>query len=45
MPNIVGDYSTTIINIFKDVATRYENNLEIIKQTEDEINDINHEIE
>lgn len=45
MPNIVGDYSTTIIDIFKDVATRYENNLEIIKQTEDEINDINHEIE
>lgn len=45
MPNIVGEYSTTIIDIFKDVATRYENNLEIIKQTEDEINDINHEIE
>lgn len=45
MPNIVGDYSTTIIDIFKDVATRYENNLDIIKQTEDEINDINHEIE
>lgn len=45
MSNIVGDYSTTIIDIFKDVATRYENNLDIIKQTEDEINDINHEIE
>lgn len=45
MLNIVGEYSTTIIDIFKDVATRYENNLEIIKQTEDEINDINHEIE
>lgn len=45
MPNIVGEYSTTIIDIFKDVATRYENNLEIIKQTEEEINDINHEIE
>ena len=45
MPNIVGDYSTTIIDIFKDVVTRYENNLDIIKQTEDEINDINHEIE
>ena len=45
MPNIVGDYSTTIIDIFKDVVTRYESNMEIIKQTEDEINDINHEIE
>lgn len=45
MTNTVVDYSNTIIDIFKDVATRYENNLEIIKQTEDEINDINHEIE
>ena len=45
MTNIVVEYSTNIIDIFKDVATRYENNLEIIKQTEDEINDINHEIE
>ena len=45
MSNIVVEYSNNIIDIFKDVATRYENNLEIIKQTEDEINDINHEIE
>ena len=45
MQNIVGDYSTTIIDIFKDVVTNYEHNLEIIKQTEDSINDINHEIE
>ena len=45
MPNIVVDYSNTIIDIFKDVAKSYESNLEIIKQTEDEINDINHEIE
>lgn len=45
MSNIVSDYSNTIIDIFKDVAKRYESNLEIIKQTEDEINDINHEIE
>lgn len=45
MTNIVVEYSTNIIDIFKDVAKRYESNLEIIKQTEDEINDINHEIE
>ena len=43
MQNIVGDYSTTIIDIFKDVVTNYEHNLEIIKQTEDSINDINHD--
>ena len=45
MTNTVVDYSNTIIDIFKDVAKRYESNIEIIKQTEDEINDINHEIE
>lgn len=45
MPNIVSDYSTTIIGIFNDVSKRYESNLEIVKQTEDEINDINDEIE
>lgn len=45
MPNIVGNYSTAIIDIFKDVVTNYERNLEVIKQTEDELNDINHEIE
>lgn len=45
MKNTVVDYSNTIIDIFKDVAKRYESNIEIIKQTEDEINDINHEIE
>lgn len=45
MTNIVVEYSTNIINIFNDVEKRYESNLEIIKQTEDELNDINHEIE
>ena len=45
MSNIVVDYSTNIIDIFKDVVKRYQTNLEIIKQTEDELNDINHEIE
>lgn len=45
MPNIVNDFTTTIITIFKDVVERYERNVEIIKQTEDELNDLNHEIE
>lgn len=45
MPNIVDNYSTAIIDIFKDVVSNYERNLEVIKQTEDELNDINHEIE
>lgn len=45
MTNIVVEYSTNIIDIFNDVVKRYQTNLEIIKQTEDEINDINHEIE
>ena len=45
MSNIVVDYSTNIIDIFTDVVKRYQTNLEIITQTEDELNDINHEIE
>ncbi len=45
MVNIVNNYSTTIITIFKDVVSNYERNLEIIKRTEDELNDLNHEIE
>lgn len=45
MSNIIDDYSTAILGIFKDVVSNYERNLEIIKQTEDELNDINHEIE
>ena len=43
--NIVNNYSTTIVTIFQDVIKNYERNLDIIKQTEDELNDINHEIE
>ena len=45
MGNIVNNYSSTIITIFQDVSKTYENNLQIIKQTEEELNDINHEIE
>ena len=45
MPNIVNNYSTTIVTIYHDVKKNYENNLEIIKQTEDELNDLYHECE
>lgn len=45
MPNIANNYSSTIITIFKDVIERYENNVEIIKQTEGELQDVLHEIE
>lgn len=43
--NIVNQYSSTIISIFKSVIHTYENNLSIIKQAEEELNDLNHECE
>ena len=43
--NIVNNYCSTFIQIANDVVKKYESNVEVIKQTEDEINDINHEIE
>lgn len=43
--NIVNNYSSTIVTIFQDVIKNYERNLDLIKQTEEELNDINHEIE
>ena len=43
--NIVNNYSTTIVTIYQDVKKNYENNLEIINQTEDELNDLYHECE
>lgn len=45
MSNIVNNYSSTIITIFQEVKKNYENNQEIIKQTEDELNDLYHEAE
>lgn len=45
MSNIVNNYSSTIVTIFQDVTKNYERNLEIIKQTEEELNDLNHEAE
>ena len=43
--NIVNNYASTIVTIFTDVAKNYERNLEIIKQSEEELNDLYHEIE
>lgn len=43
--NIVNNFASTIVTIFKDVVKTYEDNLEIIKQAEDELNDLYHEIE
>lgn len=45
MLNIVNNYSTTIITIYQDVINNYEKCLCTIKQTEDELTDIEHEIE
>lgn len=43
--NITEQYSTTIISIYNDVVKTYESNVALIKQCEDELNDLNHEIE
>lgn len=43
--NIVNNYSSSIVTMFKEVAKTYEMNLDIIKQTEEELNDLYHECE
>lgn len=43
--NIVNQYGSTIITIFTDVVKKYESNLEVIEQTEGELQDLFHEIE
>ena len=45
MANIVNNYCSTMVTIFQDVKKNYENNLEVIKQTEEELNDLYHEAE
>lgn len=45
MANIVNNYSSTIVTIFQDIVKNYEWNLDVIKQCEESLNDINHEIE
>lgn len=43
--NIVNNYSSTMVTIFKDVIRNYEMNLDVIKQAEEELNDLYHEAE
>ena len=43
--NIVNNYCSTVVTIFQDVKKNYENNIEIIKQAEEELNDLYHEAE
>lgn len=43
--NIVNNYCSTLIQIATDVVKRYEDNEATIKQTEEELNDVYHEIE
>ena len=43
--NIVNNYSSTIVTIFQDVIRTYENDLDIIRQREEALNDLNHEAE
>lgn len=43
--NIVNNYSSTIVTIYQDVIKTYERNIEIIQQTEGELNDLYHEAE
>lgn len=45
MLNIVTTHASTIVTIFQDVIKTYENNVEIIKKTEGELTDLEHEIE
>ena len=45
MSNIVNNYSSTVVTMFQDVIRRYESNIEIIRQTEGELLDLEHEIE
>lgn len=45
MANLVTTYTTTVVTMFQQVIQTYENNLEIIKKTEDELNDLMHEAE
>ena len=43
--NIVNNYSSQIVTIYQEVIKNYERNLETIKRTEAELNDLYHEAE
>lgn len=43
--DIIENYSTTIVTIYQNVIKDYERNLDRIKEIQDELQDIEHEIE
>lgn len=43
--NIIENYSTTMVTIYQNVIKDYERDLERIKEIEDELQDIYHEVE
>ena len=43
--NIVNNYVSTIITIYQNVIRDYERNIDVIKQAEEELNDLYHEAE
>lgn len=43
--DIIENYSTTVVTIFQNVVKDYERDLERIKEIEDELQDLYHEIE
>lgn len=45
MANIVNNYCSSIITIYQEVKKKYEANLDVIKQAEEELSDLNHECE
>ena len=45
MANIVNNYCSTVVTIYQDVIKNYERNLEVIKEAEDQFNDLYHEAE
>ena len=45
MANIVNNFGSNIVTIFQTVVNTYEADVKAIKQIEEELNDINHEIE
>ena len=45
MDNIIETYITTVVSVFNNIKSAYELNIEIVRNIEDELNDLNHEIE
>lgn len=45
MTNIVNNYCSTVVTIYQDVIKNYERDLAVIKEAEDELNDLYHEAE